>query len=189
MAAATPTIEPDEIRSGDSVSWTRDFGDYPATTYTLTYYFRGPTTLDKAATASGTSFLLSLSATETGQLQAGTYWWEAKASSGSTVVTLSAGSVKILPNFADSAAVQAGFDGRTHARKCLDAIDAMMEGRASAAQQSYTIVGQRTVTMLTPSELIKWRGYYAGLVAQENKAADIAKGRRTGVFIRFTNPA
>ena len=188
MAATIPTIEPAIIRAGDSSSWTRVFSDYPVGTYTLTYYFRGPTVLDVTATTSGSSFLVSLSSSTTAQLQAGEYWWEAKVTGSSETVTVGSGSTKVLPNFADSAQVQAGYDGRSHARKCLDAINAMMEGRASAPQLSYTIVGQRTVQMLTPKELIEWRGYYAGIVAQEDKATNAANGKRTGVFIRFVNP-
>ena len=74
MAADIPTKEPTEFTSGDSVKWTRTLGDYPATTYTLKYSFRGTAgTFDVTATADGTDYAVSIPAPTTSDYGAGYY--------------------------------------------------------------------------------------------------------------------
>ena len=53
MAQSIPTTEPTRLRAGDTWQWRReDLSDYPATAWTLTYWFRNSTDhLDVSAAA------------------------------------------------------------------------------------------------------------------------------------------
>lgn len=69
-------------------------------------------------------------------------------------------------------------DVRTHARKVLDNIEAVIENRATSDQSAYTING-RSLTRMTIDELIKLRAYYKEIVNKEaanltNKPASYA---------------
>ena len=59
MTATIPTTEPTELRVGDTWQWKREdlSSDYPATSWTLTYYFRNATAyFNVVATADGVHF-------------------------------------------------------------------------------------------------------------------------------------
>jgi hypothetical protein len=55
----------------------------------------------------------------------------------------------------------ANLDDRSHARKVLDAIEAVIENRATLDQQEYTI-GSRHLKRMTVAELIEFRDKYRG---------------------------
>ncbi len=57
-------------------------------------------------------------------------------------------------------------DPRSHAERMLDAIEALLENRASKDVQSYAIAG-RNLTKLTVDELQRWRRFYRSEVARE----------------------
>ena len=78
MAAAIPSVEPTSITAGDSASWTRSLADYSASDgWTLTYAFikvKVPADpIQIAATASGSSFLVTLTPADTQGWSAGEY--------------------------------------------------------------------------------------------------------------------
>jgi hypothetical protein len=76
---------------------------------------------------------------------------------------------------ADSATA-ATFDGRSGARRNLEAIEAFLGGRASNAIQEYEINGRRLVNY-KPAELISLADYFRRQVANEDRAAAFANGR------------
>ena len=59
-------------------------------------------------------------------------------------------------------------DTRTHARRTLDAIEAVIENRATTDQQNYAI-GGRSLTRMSIDELFKFRDRYKIEVALEEK--------------------
>ena len=80
MAADIPTKEPTEFTAGDSVKWTKTIDDYPATTYSLKYSFRGTAgSFDVTATASGTDYSVSIPAPTSLAYGAGYYDGQAYA--------------------------------------------------------------------------------------------------------------
>lgn len=189
MAATVPTIEPLEIRAGDSVSWTRDITDYPASSYTLTYRVRGPSTLDITAGADGDTFEVAITAAQTAELPKGEYWITGRVDDGAgDIKTVYHGRLTVLPNFAAAADVSAGYDERSHARKCRDNLRAAMEDTTGSFIINYSLFGERQVELETADGRLKLLGYYEGLVQQEEKAEALARGERQGLYIRFRNP-
>lgn len=179
MTAAIQTREPIELVAGDTWSWTKSLGDYPAPTWTLTYYLRsreGETSF--AAAASGADHLVTVTAATTAAYKAGRYGWTAVATSGSERHTVETGELVVLP---DPAATGAGQDPRTHARKVLEAIEAVIESRASSTQRelvAYTI-GSRSQTFdaeENKASLLELHSKYKWLVANEEARARVASG-------------
>ena len=80
------------------------------------------------------------------------------------------GTFKVVKNLAADTS-----DPRTHARKVLDALEALIEGKASKDQQSYSIAG-RSISRLSPGELLEWRDRYRVEVAAEARAEKIKNG-------------
>lgn len=179
------------IIAGDTLTFTTTIADYPASEgWTLTHVLRPLSSGDAiqfAATASGDDYVTTVAATTTNGWEAGEYSLVAHVSKAGERYTLDAvaladGSltnniITVRANPADGDP----YDSRSHARKTLDALEAMIEGRASQAQQRYTI-RDREVLMLGPEELIKWRSYYRAEVAREEAAGS---GRSRNSYLRF----
>ena len=93
--------------------------------------------------------------------------------SDSARVAISSGTFTVKPDPATAG------DVRSHAVKVLAALEALIEGRATADVSSYSIAG-RSLTKLSVDELTKWRAYYRREVRRERDAANAAAGRATG---------
>jgi hypothetical protein len=80
-----------------------------------------------------------------------------------------------------------GVDPRTHAEIMLDKIETLLEGRADGDMSSYSIAG-RSITKMTPEELLTWRDYYRREVAVYRRRNAIARGKRGSatILMRFT---
>jgi hypothetical protein len=180
VAADTLTREPLEFRAGDSISWEKSLGDYSAADYTLTYRARGVAQFDITCTTAsdGITFAASLTAAQTTALQAGDYWivGTVVATSGGDTKTIYAANIRVLPNFQDASAVQAGYDGRTHARKMLDSLESAQLNEGGSRIVEYTIMGERSVKRFTADEFIKEHTYWRNIVTQEERAAALARG-------------
>lgn len=187
MSAAIPTTEPESARAGDTWKWRReDLSDYPAPTWTLKYRFKNAAGgFEVVATADGSSFAVTVPHTTTDDFAAGDYEYVAWVEGGGERYTVKAGAFKVLPNLTAAAATDA-LDTRSHARKALDAIEAVIEGRATKDQEAYTING-RSVQRTPLAELITFRDRYRAEVRREEQAARLAAGlpSRKGIFVRF----
>jgi hypothetical protein len=173
-----PETEPSEIIAGDLVSWKRtDLGvDYPPASYDLKYsaILEGQTTpeADITATADGTDFVISLDGATTGAYTAGRYHWTAfiERQSDNERITIDSGFWDVESKSADP---------RTHAVKMLAAIEALLENRSTADVSSYAING-RSLTKMSPDELMTWRSRYkAEVVRQNRKARGLSANSRT----------
>jgi len=152
LSATVPTIEPTEFRAGTVVEWTRAVTDYSyADGWRLTYRLRGVGELDISTTADddGNGFAVEITAAQTSALPAGDYWMVGTVTRGDDTREAFSGAVKILPNFAT---LTAGYDGRSHAKKMLDALQSSQLTGAGNRIVEYTIFGERTVKTLTPVE-------------------------------------
>jgi hypothetical protein len=182
------TVEPDSLRAGDSWEWIRSDlrGLYPAPAWTLTYRFKNASGgFQIVADADGDAFHVLLAPDDTAAFLAGDYEWGARVDDGSTFITVSTGSVRVLPGFFAGDASDP-IDNRSHARKVLDAIQAVLEQRATVDQQEYTI-GNRSLRRMSIADLLVFRDRYKAMVDSEEAAQDIAKGlgdpRR--LYVRF----
>jgi len=182
---STPEKVPDQLVAGDTWVWTRVLDDYPASTYTGTWYLENRTgQISVAAVASGNTFTATVAKATTAAYKAGEYRWRFVATkiSDSTRTSVEDGWVSVLPDPASSG----NLDWRTHARKTLDAIEAVIEGRATTDQEAMSING-RSLTRISIPDLLKFRDYYKGEVFSEKAASAVSAGlgdpRR--IYVRF----
>lgn len=191
--ATIPTTEPTTITAGDTVQWTKTLSDYPADAYALNYTLQpisGGTPLEVTAAASGTDHAVTISAATSAGYSSGDYRWFSFVSDLATSTqrfTLEHGSLSILP---DPATFTTASDLRSHARTVLDAIEAVLEGRATSAQAEYSlnVAGNQTqIKYIQIADLLKLRSYYAAEVKREDQAEAIAKGMGSGnrILVRF----
>jgi hypothetical protein len=168
------TNEPLEARAGLNWRWDRNdlSADYPAGTWTLTYYFKNAgANFSFAAVANGLFFSVSRTAAQTTPLVAGKYDWVAVVSDGTNKYEVDNGRLNLLADYTAAVSI----DSRTHARKVLEAIEAVLEGRASKDQEEYTI-GSRSLKRTPIVDLIKLRQTYRNEVASEDAAERLDNG-------------
>lgn len=187
MPEDIPEIEPTEIEAGTTVKWKKDLSDhYPADDgWSLAYTFiNGSAKFTVNATAEGKKFSVTIPASTTANYVAGRYEWIARVSKGSEAFTPDKGHCDVLKDLA--AAGLTVFDHRTHVKKTLDAIEAVIEGRATSDHLSYTIAG-RSITKMSVEELLKLRDRYKAEYQREVDAERIANGEGLGrkVLTRF----
>ena len=177
-----PTIEPSEVRAGDTWEWTRTLADWPASVWTLTYILHNATAKETiVATADGDDHSVSVAPAVTALIAAGRYDWIAQVSDGVSRYQVDSGAMDVQP---DLSAV-ASYDGRSHARIMLDALEAILEGRATdgdidTIRASYgEVTTERDRALLT-----QLRAQYAAAVAAEDAA--LAGGNSGFVQMRFS---
>lgn len=163
---------PSSLTAGDTWEWTRDLADYPAGTWTLTYYFsKAGKQFSAAATADGTTHSVSVAAATTAPYPAGRYRWTARVTDGSDVFTVEDGWVYVAANPATDTS-----DPRSLARQTLDAVECFLAGNASTAQASMTING-RSISRWTLQELRQWRDQLRAEVRAEEAGEAAGLGR------------
>ena len=168
-----PTTEPQTITAGDTVQWKKQIDDYPASDdWVLSYAMvSGSKKYSLTASASGDDHLVSIAATTSAAYEAGEYYWQAYVTKDSERRLVGSGRLKINPNFADLS----NFDARSHVKKTLDAIEAVVEGRATKDQEEYTI-GTRSLKRTPIQDLLVLRDKYKGEYLREVNAENISKG-------------
>ena len=173
---------PSEISAGITFGVSLSYPEYAASEWGLTLILRGPQAISIEAVRAGEVFTLSASAETTAGWAPGAYWWQLRAADGVETALLEDGQLRILE---DLAAAEGAFDGRSHAEKVLEAVEAVIEGRASIDQQSYSI-NNRSLTRTPMADLLKLRAVYRAQV-QAAKAAKNGRGRLGRVMrVRFS---
>ncbi|MCD9147811.1 hypothetical protein [Pseudophaeobacter flagellatus] len=157
---------PGEIGAGVTFRATVFLPVYPAPEWSVDLILRGPGQIDLASTDDGDNHLFHAAASVTKDWAPGHYRFELRASDGVDVVTVETGETRIAP---DLAALGQGFDGRDHVRKVLDAVEAVIENRATIDQQSYQI-NNRSLQRTPLDELMKLRAKYRAELSQKKRA-------------------
>lgn len=183
----TATTEPSRVTAGDSISWLKSLGDYPATAgWALAYtLINSATKITINASASGADHLVSVTAATSSAWAAGTYTWMATATLGAERYTVAQGAIVIAPNLAAATT----FDTRTSAKKALEQINTLMETYgAKAYMQGYEINGRRQ-QFQTPGDFLAFRSKLMAEVAREDNAARIAAGlsSKNQLMVRFNS--
>lgn len=178
-----PTAVPARVNAGDTIKWTRTLADYPASAgWALSYVLiNADHKITISASASGNDFAVAVPAATSAAWSAGTYDWREQVSKAGEIFTTGEGRVVVAPSFGAST-----LDNRSQARRTLDAIDAVLEGRATSATQEYEINGRR-MKYIPAAELLVLRDRYRMMVSQEEAAANVAAGLpdRRRIFVRF----
>lgn len=171
----TPEQVPTELVVGDTWEWSRDLADYSAADYTAKWYFENQDqAVSVTASASGASFAASVPASTTSTYKAGRLHWRLvlTAISGGARKSVETGWVDFLPDPAVSGRV----DHRSHARRTLEAIEAVLEGRASVDQMAVTLNG-RSLSRTPLAELTAFHDRYRRLVRDEEQQEALAAGQ------------
>jgi len=184
-----PKEVPRAIVIGDLVQFklTQFSSDYPNTSHSMTFMARSGTGANVefsiAATNSGDDYLFSASSNATAAFTAGLYHYQIEVleTSSNNRLILDQGELDVTVDL-DVNAV----DPRTHAEKMLQKIEAVLENRADADVSSYSIAG-RSLTKMSPEELLTWRDNYRREVKAHRRKLDVKHGRRTSstVVMRF----
>lgn len=152
---------------------------YPAPAWSVQAILAGPTKQTLDAVGDGPRHTFKETAVATGSWAAGTYAVSIRATNGDDVFEIEAGSIEVKP---DMAALDAGHDARTHARKVLDAIEAVIEQRATKDQMGYSI-GGRSLQRTPIADLIKLRTQYRAEVNRQKPGGGKRAGR--SIKVRF----
>lgn len=164
---------PSNLIAGDIWSWgIVDTDRSPANGWSLEFRFSGATNfaVTVATNTAGNGWDVSYAAASSAGVTPGRYEWFARATLSTTVQTIARGEVTIAPNI-----TAVGIDGRSNSRIALEAIEAMIAGRASSAQKQYEIVG-RKVEFFSLGELLKARDKLRIDVKREDACARAAAG-------------
>jgi len=182
------TKEPTQIRAGEYITWEKSLADYTAASWTLKYSISGTAGghITITSTGSGTTHTAVITVAETGALAKGTYklfGWVQNAGATQKISVYN-GTLKVLANLFTATAA----DQRTDNQIILDAIIAVIKGRATKQHQEIAIAG-RNIMLLSPAELYKWQKVYEYEVEKEINAERIANGQSAPRnLIQFTNP-
>lgn len=183
MAAEIPYGEPLELVAGDTYKFLKSLSDYSiADGWALKYRIVGGLiSLSKTASDNGDgNWLVTIAAADLVAAVADTtarmIGWVEKAGERWTVYD---DYVRIKPNVATATAA----DLKTHEVRTLEAIETVLEGRATADIEQYQLNG-RAVTKIPVSELLKWRGIYRAIVWRQQNP----DGSHVLHYGRFTAP-
>jgi len=186
-----PTQEPDLLVIGDRWTWRRPdlAATYDPADYALTYEYHedsgggGSHKFAITATETTDDYIIEIPSATTAAYATGDFHWYAfiTRTSDSERIAVDDGYAKIELNFADTNA-----DHRSHAKKVLDAIEAVLENRASQDQMSYSIAG-RSLSRMSITDLMMFRDRYRAEYNQELKKWRIKNKQDTGntIKVRF----
>lgn len=154
MSAPIPALEPVAIIAGDTIPWTKSLSNYSAADgWALSYAFRlqnGSGKVDLTASASGSDFAATLTATVTAQMTPGVWIWAAYVTKAAERYQVGNGIVTVTPNLAK---IDYSIDFRSDAKKAYDNAQAAWITFGKAKQ--VTING-RTYMDRDAGDLIKY---------------------------------
>lgn len=191
MSVPIPNFEPNRFTSGETVQWSRSSSEFPSTSYTLTYQFRGPTQEFQTVGAvyQTSNYLMTLTAVQTALLGAGKY------SIAAFVVDIATGLLRytfrtrfpffdVLPNPAKY--VEGSSDNLTWAAKNLVAIEATLLKLNSRQVSSASVNGQ-SYSLQNINELLKMRNRMKEIIRSEEDAINVAAGlgAKKNILVRF----
>ena len=167
-----PTFAPRQITPGETLEWTKSFDDFPADEWTVTYYFRGAGNgFDVVGTADDLDHTFTVPSTTSDDTSPGRYYFQAWAVKDTEKHLVDQGETDVLPSLS-ALTTGTSYDGRTPEKRILDAIDAIMAGKATTDQQEYMIGAagaQRMLKRIEPTQLLELRKYYAGIVRAQHR--------------------
>ena len=147
---------PKEYYAGDTWFFELNDSNYQAPTWNMVVYFSSPAEKFSAtAVDNGTAHRFTVAAATTADYEPGEYEYQIRAEhdSDGRVFTVGNGTLMVLPPLS----VQG--DHRHRVKMILDAIDAVMENRATNDHLSVSIAG-RSISKISIGELRDFRAWY-----------------------------
>lgn len=178
MAPSIPSVVPSVIRAGDTVRFTRQYGDFPvADGWALRFTIAGASKKGVDATTSGSDFLVTLAAADTVGLAPGTYAYALTATLFGARYTAEEGVLTVQPN------VEAATAGalQSHDERTLALLEAELEARAASDHTEYAVDG-RSLKRETIETLTAWANRLRSRIARRKR------GKLPMVSVVFTRP-
>ncbi|RYH04121.1 hypothetical protein EU805_01750 [Salipiger sp. IMCC34102] len=172
---------PTSIKAGLTFALDLDLVDYPAPEWAAVVILSGPEKIELQSSPFGDLHRFAEPPAVTADWAPGLYAFTLRVLSNGDVLEIEAGQLKVSQ---DLASVDGALDPRSHAQRMLDAIEAVLERRATLDQESYTI-GGRSLVRTPIGELKSLRESYRREVQKlsgDGKARRLL-GRR--VSVRF----
>lgn len=174
-------MEPNKIFAGSSLSWTRSISYDSGDGYSCEYYlYNGQHrhSLTTECSLDGTTLTVTAATNATAAWAPGSYQWVLFAVKSGERIRLASGWLQVEPDITAS-----DYDGRTHTKRVLDSIEAVIEQRATKDQEAYSIAG-RSLSRTPIEDLVKLRDKYRQLYQQELDAEKVANGLTSSKIIR-----
>jgi len=179
--------------AGDTLNFTVEVPEYPASDtwvlkYRLTPRFTSPAQvpidIEATANADGERFDVQVAAATTAAWEPGEYTWSRwveKAGAQQTLDTDQRLTIRANPT-----GLAAGYDGRTNARKALDALEAWCAGDRNPGIASHSIAS-RQIQYMGDEEIAATLSRLRWEVKREENALAAAKGSNIGrpITVRF----
>lgn len=178
----------DKLVAGDTLSFTTSTPDYPASAGWALVYKLIPAVAGEGvaitltSSADGDDHKVTASSAATALWTPASYTWVAYATQAGERYTLNQGVIQILPDPASAASL----DGRSSARKALDAVEAYLADKTNLSAAEYQIAGRQLRRHSLP-ELWAHRDRLKFEVTREEAAERVAAGLPDGrrVYVRF----
>jgi hypothetical protein len=183
MSNQIPKQEPQSMIAGDAYVWRIEDDAHPANDgWVLSYRLISTShNINLTTTADGAVHVVDIASAASANFNAGTYTWHRQFTKDGNRKTVATGILKITPNTVSTTSL----DGRSHARKMLEAIEAALEGTATANQMHILQVsGLDKSLQQDVGKLLQLRSKYQIEVKREEAAAGIGRGRGN-VYVRF----
>ena len=172
---------PATIRAGDTARWRetpfRGNGgeQITAATHSLTFFVRGAQ--GQGAEVQGTAIGEEWTFVFVPTLEPGSYFWQAVAveTATSEQTTAGAGQIEIQPSLAFTG-TPSEFDGRSQARKDLDACQAAIRSMVSGGAVAEYTIGNRRLRKMALADLLALESKLKADVVREERAMMIANG-------------
>jgi len=168
--ATSPTALPPQLRAGDTLRLSLSAPNYLASdgwTLAFALHCRTAPTIHLRTTADGDLHRVDVDAADSLMWKPGAYDAIAYVTSlEGERYTVWHGAVEVLPDLVTHPDLA---DSRSHAKRMLDAINALLEGKATKDVMSATIAGQ-SITRLSWRELLEAKVHYEASVAAERGA-------------------
>jgi hypothetical protein len=162
------SIFPAKFTAGLTFKISTEVACYPASDgWGLSAALRGPGVINIVATVDLGKHRFAVGADATVLWAPGRYDYTIRAAKAAEVFEVESGTIEILP---DLSAAVIGHDGRTHAEKVLESIEAVIQQRATLDQERYRI-NNRELYRTPIADLLKLRDVYRAEVQREKTLA------------------
>lgn len=188
MSTETLTIFPEQIVAGTQIDYrATPSGFLPSGGWALKLYLKGgsfasPSSLTKDFTPDADSFLIQLTAAETGALSDGNYHWEQRATKVTQVERVDSGVVRVFPDIATASAASLLTENAKKLAYVRAAIAIRTNDGTSDIIEEYAI-GARRFLKLDFEKLLSIEARLARLVKMEANPGSFGPT----VNIRFPN--
>jgi hypothetical protein len=186
IMAVIENQEPIKINKGNTVKWNKSFPDYPTNDgWELNYTLSSSDgteidtlDFDDHISVTNNEFNVVIPASDTASYS-GILLYEGTVTKDFEVYTVSSGFFKIIDK-------NEFIETLDHIKTTLDAINTMIEGKATKDVESYSIYG-RSLSKMNIKELLDWQGIYEDKLSRlmNKNSQKQGKGSKNLIKVRF----